>query len=360
MAKKKNLDIVKALAEMHQMQQKDAEKFIAMLFDVVNDGLQSDKQVKVKGLGTFKIAAVKDRESVNVNTGERVLIEGHDKISFTPDAAMRDRVNKPFAQFETVIVKEGVDFSDLDMSENQQIEGTEMERIVPVAAMPPHNEERTAQSETPDTKIDPAPEHPQEQLSEAESDGTPLVEVSPSIYVKMLTLEKEVRELHQLIGEVESLREEIATLRKKNRRNILLALLLFVVAFVIGFFVGRGTADTGDSSNDSTLVQVEEVQIPSVQAPQTSPETGSKEKESDEQALLEKYNSDPRIKYGAYEIVGIDTVLPLRPGQTMQSICNAKLGSGMISYFEVVNDSVTLKSGKVKVPKVAYKKRNSK
>lgn len=358
MAKKKNLDIVKALAEMHQMQQKDAEKFIAMLFDVVNDGLQSDKQVKVKGLGTFKIAAVKDRESVNVNTGERVLIEGHDKISFTPDAAMRDRVNKPFAQFETVIVKEGVDFSDLDMSENQQIEGTEMERIAPVAAMTPPNEERIAQSETPDTEIES--EQPQEQLPEAESDGTPLVEVSPSIYVKMLTLEKEVRELHQLTGEVESLREEIATLRKKNRRNILLALLLFVVAFVIGFFVGRGTADAGDSSNDSTLVQVEEVQVPSVQAPQAIPETESKEKESDEQALLEKYNSDPRIKYGAYEIVGIDTVLPLRTGQTMQSICNAKLGSGMISYFEVVNDSVTLKSGKVKVPKVAYKKRNSK
>jgi nucleoid DNA-binding protein len=130
---------------------KDAETFVAMLFDVVNDGLMKDKLVKVKGLGTFKVASVKDRESVNVNTGERVLIEGHDKITFTPDAALRDFVNKPFAQFETVIVKDGVDFSDLDNQKETETPEVPETPKTPDTPETPENKEPTETQENPET-----------------------------------------------------------------------------------------------------------------------------------------------------------------------------------------------------------------
>ena len=102
----------------------DAELFIRKMFDVANEGLQSDKLVKMKWLGTFKVMAVKDRESVDVNTGERILIEGRDKISFTPDNILKEIVNKPFAQFETVVVNDGVDFDEIDRKfENAEEDG---------------------------------------------------------------------------------------------------------------------------------------------------------------------------------------------------------------------------------------------
>ena len=94
------------------LKKKDAERFATTLFEVVKDGLVSDRLVKVKGLGTFKVIDIEARESVNVNTGERVLIEGHEKISFTPDSTMKELVNKPFSQFETVVLNEGVEFDD--------------------------------------------------------------------------------------------------------------------------------------------------------------------------------------------------------------------------------------------------------
>ena len=102
------------MAEKSGISQQDAELFIRKMFDVANEGLQSDKLVKMKWLGTFKVMAVKDRESVDVNTGERIIIEGRDKISFTPDNILKEIVNKPFAQFETVVVNDGVDFDEID------------------------------------------------------------------------------------------------------------------------------------------------------------------------------------------------------------------------------------------------------
>lgn len=107
-------DLAQRLAEKSGISQQDAEQFIRKMFDVANEGLQSDKLVKMKWLGTFKVMAVKDRESVDVNTGERIIIEGRDKISFTPDNILKEIVNKPFAQFETVVVNDGVNFDEID------------------------------------------------------------------------------------------------------------------------------------------------------------------------------------------------------------------------------------------------------
>lgn len=106
--------LAKAVASKRGLTQAEAERFIATMFEVAGAGIQEDKLLKMKWLGTFKITSVKDRESVDVNTGERILIEGRDKISFTPDNILKEIINKPFAQFETVVVNDGVDFSDID------------------------------------------------------------------------------------------------------------------------------------------------------------------------------------------------------------------------------------------------------
>lgn len=106
--------LAKILAEKNSMTISEAETFIKQMFDVANGVMQADKQLKIRWLGTFKVTSVKDRESVDVNTGERIVIGGRDKITFTPDNILKEIVNKPFAQFETVVVNDGVDFSEID------------------------------------------------------------------------------------------------------------------------------------------------------------------------------------------------------------------------------------------------------
>lgn len=120
------------VAQKNKMSIRDAENFVRLMFEVIHDGLQEDKFVKVKGLGGFKLTTVKDRESVDVNTGERIVIEGRDRVSFTPDSVMRDLVNKPFAQFDTVILNEGVDFSEIDKKFERQAQQEETEPEEPV------------------------------------------------------------------------------------------------------------------------------------------------------------------------------------------------------------------------------------
>lgn len=114
MSKITNSDLAKVLMEKHGLTKADAERFVTQMFDTLNNGLRKDKLVKIKGLGTFKVISVSSRKSVDVNTGKPIIIEGRDKISFTPDNTLRDKVNAPFAQFDTVVINEGVEFSDID------------------------------------------------------------------------------------------------------------------------------------------------------------------------------------------------------------------------------------------------------
>ncbi len=109
MSKITNSDLAKVLMEKHELDKADAERFVALMFDILNNGLRQDKLVKIKGLGTFKVISVSSRKSVDVNTGKPIIIEGRDKISFTPDNTLRDKVNAPFAQFDTVVINDGVD-----------------------------------------------------------------------------------------------------------------------------------------------------------------------------------------------------------------------------------------------------------
>ena len=119
-------DLSESLVGKYSMSQAEAEAFVSVMFDVINDGLHNDKSVKVKGLGTFKVIDVRERESVNVNTGERVVIESHGKLTFTPDPIMRDLVNKPFAQFETVALNDGVDLEDMSKVSVPEDDETDM------------------------------------------------------------------------------------------------------------------------------------------------------------------------------------------------------------------------------------------
>ena len=130
MAKMAISELARAIAVRHGMTQKEAERFVNTFIDVVNDGLRNEKQLKIKGLGTFKVIDTKDRESVNVNTGERILIGGRGKITFTPDTVMRELVNKPFAQFQTVVLNDGVDFSDIDATSEEIQSDAENEEVV--------------------------------------------------------------------------------------------------------------------------------------------------------------------------------------------------------------------------------------
>ena len=135
----------KLLADKSGLSQVEAELFIRKMFDVCNQGLEADKLVKIKWLGTFKVQATKDRESINVNTGERFTIEGRDKLTFTPDNILKEIVNKPFAQFETVVVNDGVDFDEID-----EKFGEEQTEDAPAQVIDFLDEEKTA---TPNPEV---------------------------------------------------------------------------------------------------------------------------------------------------------------------------------------------------------------
>ena len=124
-------DLARFLVEKHGIKLADAELFISLMTEIINEGVHRERQVKIKGLGTFKLTSVSSRESIDVNTGERIVIEGRDKLSFAPDNAMKELVNQPFSQFETVVVNDGVELED---EYKEQVEETapaeEMKEIV--------------------------------------------------------------------------------------------------------------------------------------------------------------------------------------------------------------------------------------
>lgn len=191
-------DLARQLSEQYELSKEDAEKFVEQMFVVLNEGLHYDKQVKVKGLGTFKVMSVAPRKSVNVQTGEPIIIEGREKISFTPDASMRDAVNRPFAQFETVVLNEGVDFTAIDKKYEDGVPEKDMPaETTPEAtedpgsvAMPVVPDETSADGMTveevpeisPSTpEADAEKEQPEEDVAESETEmpGEPAVKAEP-------------------------------------------------------------------------------------------------------------------------------------------------------------------------------------
>lgn len=182
MSKVSITELASKLMEKHGLKRTEAELFIRQFVGVINDGLKNDKSVKVKGLGTFKVQAVSARKSVDVNTGEAIVIEGRNKISFTAEAVMRDLVNAPFAQFETVIVNDGVDFSEIDAK--HEADNTEAKEPTPAVEPTPAAELEPAVVEpTPVAELEPAVVEPAP-VAEPEPavvEPTPVAEPEPTV-----------------------------------------------------------------------------------------------------------------------------------------------------------------------------------
>ena len=176
----------KLLADKSGLSQMEAELFIRKMFDVCNQGLEADKQVKIKWLGTFKVQATKDRESINVNTGERFTIEGRDKLTFTPDNILKEIVNKPFAQFETVVVNDGVDFDEID-----EKFGEEQAEDAPSEVIDFLDEEETATPNPDVVVIEPEKEKEKEKEDEDELSKQIALEQAKLEKLKQAKLEQE-------------------------------------------------------------------------------------------------------------------------------------------------------------------------
>lgn len=181
MSKVSITELASKLMEKHGLKRTEAELFIRQFVGVINDGLKNDKSVKVKGLGTFKVQAVSARKSVDVNTGEAIVIEGRDKISFTAEAVMRDLVNAPFAQFETVIVNDGVDFSEIDAK--HEADNTEAKEPTPAVEPAPAAEPEPTAEPAPAAEPEPAVVEPAP-VAESEPtvvEPTPVAEPEPAV-----------------------------------------------------------------------------------------------------------------------------------------------------------------------------------
>ena len=380
MAKISITDLAGVIAKQRKLSTKDVEKFISAMFLVVDKGLDADRLVKIKGLGTFKVTSVKPRESINVNTGARVVIEGHDKVSFTPDTSMRDLINKPFAQFETVVLKDDVDFSDIehDNSDEEKRESvaSNTEKEVQKEKKISSNVEEIAPQdmvqenvlEIKDDKEDSPVTAPTDNIVVSGEDGNPndVIERRESSTITSNTNTYERGE-NVMVEQANVDKEEFVDTqewvsRSQYKHSIIIGVLSAVICLFIGLLVGIYIL--GDFNHDKVAKsefatpQVTMADKDSMTNAKVNPAPGIKTSanKTEDEVDFDKMNADPRVKMGAYNIVGIDTIITLKSGQTMKSYCRSTLGSGMLCYFQVLNDTTELGEGaKMKVPKVKVK-----
>lgn len=466
------------LAEKSGLSQIEAELFIRKMFDVCHQGLAADKIVKMRWLGTFKVTSVKERESVDVNTGERIVIEGRDKISFTPDNILKEIVNRPFAQFETVIVNDGVDFESIDKKYEDSLEDEEQEEslekpkpIIEVVEptetpLPDVVSEETTQAEAvsssepttsgvidfldvpenpsedgrvvvigEDSTIEPqttvSQEVPTEEIpssvsddiqadsreenSNAEIEAETDAEIGADAEIEAETDaeieaddEVEIRRRHFIIpkymviiasftlllligglgwfafnyGQMAAQRDhlELQLAQYKTDKNVVSKpanvksqeQLLQEKARQDSLRMAKANdaikaAERADSLKSAAVDK--EISVKNLKADEKSAELKKKsatDKKQDKAAehakvVSDKYDSDPRVRTGAYRIVGVDQVVTVGEHQTMATLSKRYLGPGMECYIEALNGTSTIKSGqKVKIPKLELKKKKAK
>lgn len=468
--------LAKSISSKHGLTQAEAERFISKMFEVANEGLHEDKLLKMKWLGTFKVAPVKDRESVDVNTGERIVIEGRDKISFTPDNILKEIVNKPFAQFETVVVNDGVDFSDIDEKFSLQAVPAE-----PIAAEMPNTigEQKTAEASigqpesksfdesknTDEQKVANQPtaevypsaeaqpmvgEHPmaEEQSMAGEQQMQPLVEnttgeqeslVNEDILTKESSLVKDASDneagtSNEAVASNNEAMSDGAVPSEEPAAEVgeevhshhlmipkyLVAIVCLVFVILLGgmgwfaFNFGKMQAQrdqlamqlqtikkpTPVATKDSTQTSAEDsaalalkkkAQEDSIRMAETSKAvemaekteqgrvegqaltntsssqigTSSKEKGSSHaigavpsEPKISSYDADPRVRTGAYRIVGVAQTVTVKEGQTLARLSSLYLGPGMECYVEAVNGKSEVKVGqKIRIPKLELKRK---
>ena len=350
MAKTILQEIAARVAKKHNITIKSAESFVSQFFDVVKEGLDADKQVKVKGFGTFKVVTVKPRESINVRTGERVVIESHDKVNFTPDATMKELVNRPFSQFETVELKDDVDFEDIPHDEVHAVEEPVVEEPVieeavteepteePVVEKPVVEETVTEEPIEESVVEEPVAEKPTE-----ETKITPLVASTPED-------KPEETIATDVVGNSEKQQEENPVKKSNLWIKILAIVAVLALCFIIGRWLGQRMATSEEEPQEVAAV-VDTTANDSIVTEEVQPKDGLD---------LEKLNSNPKIKQGAYRIVGVENEVTLREGQTMESYCVRTLGGiAMLLYCQVLNDTTELGAGAtMKIPKLELKSKS--
>ena len=434
----------------------EAEAFITAMFKVVNEGLKEDKLVKIKGLGTFKLTKVSARESVDVNTGERIVIEGREKISFTPDNYMRDLVNSPFSQFETVVLSDGVDFSAIDekyalneLEDDSSLLLSNEDSLEPIAEEPKNilssieeakealaqlNEKEeegtveepvfTAELETENLLVVEQEESNEEtknqmsvpislqlspqQLSalntkESVSDDEKKVEESEELSSVVENESSQIEEAPQFVIETEKIeekegpepieeesKEEEDTEESSSRSYVkpLLFAFLLIACLAIGAGVGyyffqqqakEMAVTQSPQTTNKVVVSAKKANNPiavvdSSQKKQAAAMVDSITKKNtqavvvkteqpevkDEKPVFDskQYNKDPRVRTGAYIIIGVEKEIEVKAGQTLYSLSRRYLGPDMECYVEAINGKKEFKAGeKMKIPTLKLKKK---
>lgn len=414
-------DFARELSEKYGLSLGDASDFVSAMFDVVKEELDgADSSVKIKGFGTFKVSAVGARASVDVNTGERIIIDGRNKISFTPEVLLRDRVNRPFVQFETVVLNDGVDFSEIEEESEEELDSvTETEpqgvQLSPTAPTSQPTDQSTDQ---------PAPaEQPQGvQLSSTAPTSQPTDHYSSSETASKAVNTEEHRDMARrlMTPKTETIEEDseesddktTATAPEADDEGIVIGgcrqrsprimYVLTIASFIILVSLGIGmyflyqrieeknhvidrlesrlyahqeAAERADAqpavavkdtivSNDSLraaeLHAAEKAKKNSIAASKSAVEAKASQSSVAPSTATtpSDYNYDTRVRTGAYIIVGVAKTVTVQPGQTLASISKAYLGEGMECYVEVLNNRHSVKAGeKLKIPQLKLKPR---
>lgn len=454
-------DFASELVGRYGLKEEEATEFISAMFDIICEQLDgAEKQVKVKGLGTFKVTSVGARASVDVNTGERIIIEGRNKISFTPEVMLRDRVNRPFVQFETVVLNDGVDFSEIDnefngskqevaasdstvetanetvandaeevaekavvetidASVDESVVGAEEDKsdvaieekasdVVPENVMDQGQKEEAK----PELEIESVPEYGHEPMSEVEADKDSDESQQSTVGLSSdESVEKSSDDSQQSSVESSATTpqpKEVVVAEGCKQRNPRLMYWFSIASFVLLIFIGVGmyflyeqvkaknvaieqlqtklamhsmalksaavepkqgvaskkniVADTTDAAKQVAITDAAEtVAKEEVSKPieKTHEPPVAEKKKSNVPKPAADYNFDVRVRTGAYIIVGEETSVTVRSGQTLASISKAYLGPGMECYVEVFNNRKEVKPGdKLRIPKLKIKPRH--
>lgn len=414
-------DFARELSEKYGLSLGDASDFVSAMFDVVKEELDgADSSVKIKGFGTFKVSAVGARASVDVNTGERIIIDGRNKISFTPEVLLRDRVNRPFVQFETVVLNDGVDFSEIDEESEEELDSvTETEpqevQLSPTAPTSQPTDQSTDQ---------PAPaEQPQGvQLSSTAPTSQSTDHYSSSETASKAVNTEEHRDMARrlMTPKTETIEEDseesddktTATAPEADDEGIVIGgcrqrsprimYVLTIASFIILVSLGIGmyflyqrieeknhvidrlesrlyaqqeaaeradaqpavavkdTIVPNDSLRAAELHAAEKAKKNSISASKSAVEAKASQSSAAPSTATtpSDYNYDTRVRTGAYIIVGVAKTVTVQPSQTLASISKAYLGEGMECYVEVLNNRHSVEAGeKLKIPQLKLKPR---
>lgn len=386
-------DFARELSEKYGLSLGDASDFVSAMFDVVKEELDgADSSVKIKGFGTFKVSAVGARASVDVNTGERIIIDGRNKISFTPEVLLRDRVNRPFVQFETVVLNDGVDFSEIEEESEEELDsvsetepqGVQLSPTAPTSQSTDHYSSSETASKAVNTEehrdmarrlMTPKTETIEEDSEESddkttatapEADDEGIViggcrQRSPrimyvltiasfiilvSLGIGMYFLYQRIEEKNHVIDRLES--RLYAQQEAAERADAQPAVAV------------KDTIVSNDSLRAAELHAAEKAKKDSIAASKSAVEAKASQSSAAPSTATtpSDYNYDTRVRTGAYIIVGVAKTVTVQPGQTLASISKAYLGEGMECYVEVLNNRHSVEAGeKLKIPQLKLKPR---